>query len=179
METYIALLRGINVGGKNKISMTELRTVFEESGFKDVVTYINSGNIIFKSYNNNELELKSQCEISIKDRFDLDIPVTIISAVDLSNAMQNAPAWWDNNSLSKNNVIFVIQPVIAKELIEQIGVAKPEYEQVSYHGQVIFWSAPLKTYSRTRWSKIAGKPAYKSITIRNANTTKKLLQLIE
>jgi uncharacterized protein (DUF1697 family) len=60
-----------------------------------------------------------------------------------------------------------------------VGHSKPEYEQVSFYGQVIFWSAPIQTFSRTRWSKIVGKSAYQSVTIRNANTTKRLLQLLE
>ena len=179
MQKYIALLRGINVGGKNKISMPELKMMFKDNGYKDVVTYINSGNVIFSSYNNNEGEIRKNCEAAIEDKFNLNIIVTIISAEDISAALHHAPSWWDNDTQSKHNAIFVIPPATAAEIIEQVGIAKPEYEQVGYYGQVIFWSAPINTFSRTRWSKIVGKPAYNSITIRNANTAKKLLQLLE
>lgn len=178
MRKYIALLRGINVGGKNKISMPELKAAFEDNGYKDVVTYINSGNIVFSSHNDNEESLKKECEAVIADRFQLNIPVTIVSAESLLAALQNAPDWWDEDSQSKHNAIFVIPPAIAAEVIEQVGFSKPEYEQIECYGQVIFWSAPIETFSKTRWSKIVGKSVYNSITIRNANTAKKLLQLL-
>lgn len=179
MRNYIALLRGINVGGKNKISMPELKAAFEDNGYKDVATYINSGNVIFSSSDDNEENLRKECESAIANRFKLNISVTIISAENLLAALQNAPIWWDEDTQSKHNAIFVIPPATATEVIEQVGIAKPEYEQIAYHGQVIFWSAPIKTFSRTRWSKIVGKAVYNSITIRNANTTKKLLQFLK
>ncbi|WP_099468103.1 DUF1697 domain-containing protein [Konateibacter massiliensis] len=179
MKKYIALLRGINVGGKNKIAMPELKKMFEENGYQDVLTYINSGNVIFSSHNDDEGEIRKNCEAAIADRFNLSILVTIISAEDLSAALRNTPTWWDEDTQSKHNAIFVIPPATASEIIEQVGIAKEEYEQVGYYGQVIFWSAPIQTFSRTRWAKIVGKLAYNSVTIRNANTTKKLLQLLE
>ncbi len=179
MRKYTALLRGINVGGKNKISMPELKAAFEDKGYRDVITYINSGNVVFSSSNDNKENLRKECESAISDRFKLNILVTIISAEELSAALKNAPAWWNEDSQSKHNAIFVIPPATATEIIEQVGSIKPEYEQIGYYGQVIFWSAPIKTFSRTRWAKIVGNSAYNSVTIRNANTTKKLLQLLE
>jgi uncharacterized protein (DUF1697 family) len=178
MQKYIALLRGINVGGKNKISMPELKRIFEDMGYKDVVTYINSGNVIFSSSNEDEDEIRTSCESAIAEQLNLNILIAIISAKDLASALRNAPTWWDKDAQSKHNAIFVIPPATAPEIIEQVGSAKTEYEQVSYYGQVVFWTAPIQTFSRTRWSKIVGKPAYNSITIRNSNTTKKLLELL-
>lgn len=178
MQKYVALLRGVNVGGKNTISMSELKTVLEKSGFTDVKTYINSGNIVLSSSNKDESELKSICEDAIADNFKLNIPVAILSAQSLSDALQNAPEWWGTLPESKHNAIFVIPPATPEAIMKQAGDSKPEYEQVAFFGQVIFWSAPMKTFSRTRWSKIVGTAAYGSVTIRNANTARKLLQLI-
>ena len=177
MKKYIALLRGINVGGKNKISMTELKKTFEDNGYHNVITYINSGNVIFSCQNEDNAEIKQICQSAIADKFSLNIAVSVLSAEELSAALRNAPEWWDNDEQSKHNAIFIIPPATATDIIEEVGIAKSEYEQVSYYGQVIFWSAPTKTFSRTRWSKIVGKSAYNSVTIRNANTAKKLLQL--
>ncbi|WP_338450959.1 DUF1697 domain-containing protein [Niallia oryzisoli] len=179
MGKYIAFLRGINVGGKNKISMPELRELFEQNGFDDVVTYINSGNIIFSSDNNDEKMLKEECEVLIANKFQLNIPVAIISVNDLFDAHSNAPFWWGQDKDSKHNAIFIIPPTTAEEVIAEVGAIKPEYEKVDHYGRVIFWSAPIKTFSRTRWSKIVGSRLYDSITIRNANTVRKLLQLVE
>lgn len=93
MEKYIALLRGINIGGRNKISMPILRDVFEEIGFLDVVTYINSGNVVFSSDIQDKGELIEKCELIIADKFMLNIPVTVVSAKDLWSALENAPEW--------------------------------------------------------------------------------------
>jgi uncharacterized protein (DUF1697 family) len=177
MEKYIAFLRGVNVGGKNKVSMKELRALFERNGFVDVRTYINSGNIIFVSDKINQEELKKKCESLIAGKSNLMISVTIVSIKDLSTALNNAPSWWNVDKNSKHNVIFVIPPVTVSEVFEQVGAIKPEYEKIDYHDRIIFWSAPIKTFSKTRWSKIVGSSVYDSITIRNANTVNKLIEL--
>lgn len=179
MERYIALLRGVNVGGNNKISMAALKAAFERHGFSMVETYINSGNILFKSENKCLVTIKKECEDIIASEFRLTIAVNIISAKDLLSAIRHAPDWWNADADSKHNAIFVIPPVTAEEVFEQVGAIKPEYEKVGCYGSVIFWSAPIKTFSKTRWSKVVGTSAYNSVTIRNANTTMKLAQLAE
>ncbi len=177
MQKYIALLRGINVGGNNKVSMAILKEAFVKNGFSDVVTYINSGNVIFSSDCVDEMQLKARCEQIIAETFGLQIAVAIISAKDLAAALAQVPAWWDEDADAKHNAIFVIPPATAETIVEEIGATKPEYEKLAHYGNIIFWSAAIKTFSKTRWSKIVGTSAYGKITVRNANTTKKLLQL--
>jgi uncharacterized protein (DUF1697 family) len=96
----------------------------------------------------------------------------------LRDALAHAPDWWNTDKDSKHNAIFVIAPATAASVRAEVGEAKPAYERVACHGKVIFWTAPLATFSRTRWSKITQhKAAYNATTIRNANTTLKLLEL--
>ena len=177
MERYIALLRGVNVGGKNTISMPELKRSFENAGFIDVVTYINSGNILFSADKEDRLALQQKCRHAILENFRLDIAVAVISAAELREALSCAPEWWGENIDAKHNAIFVISPAKPSEIIESVGQLKPEYEQVAMYGNMIFWSAPLATFSRTRFAKVVSTPSYGSVTIRNANTAKKLEQL--
>lgn len=177
MQRYIALLRGVNVGGNNKVAMPLLKTAFERAGFSKVSTYINSGNVLFSADDDDIMLLQERCRRAIMDMFGLNIAVAVISSNDLRKALEHAPPWWDNDCASKHNTIFVIAPADAESVIASVGASKPEYEQISHHGRVIFWSAPVKTFSRTRWSKIVSTPVYDSVTIRNANTTRKLLQL--
>lgn len=174
---YIALLRGVNVGGNNKISMKELKECFEQAGYQNVSTYINSGNVLFDSAEGERLTLIKKCEDIIRERFGFPVGLTVIAAPALKDALGHAPAWWDFDPEAKHNAIFVIPPATAEEIITEVGKAKPEYEQVDHYKELIFWSAPLETFSRTRWSKIVGSRAYKSVTIRNAKTAKKLLEL--
>lgn len=176
-ERYTAFLRGVNVGGKNMIAMPLLRAVLEKAGLNDVCTYINSGNILFSAEENEPIALQNIIRQAIADEFGLDIPVAVISATDYAETMSNAPAWWGDAGDCKHNAIFVIAPADTNALVQQVG-CKPEYEQVDCHGRVIFWSAPLKTFSRTKWSKVASSSAYGAITIRNANTAKKMLLLL-
>ena len=174
---YIALMRGINVGGKNKLPMPALKAAFEAEGFTDVATYINSGNILFSSALDDIVRLRALCEGLILRDFGLSVPVGVITAQSLVDAVAHAPGWWDDGSDAKHNAIFVLPPATVEDIYAAVGQAKPEYETVGHYGNVIFWSAPIKTFSRTRWSKVVGSPVYGSITIRNSSTTRKLAQL--
>lgn len=176
---YIALLRGINVGGNNKVSMAELKECFESLGFKNVSTYINSGNVLFESSEKNKVELVKQCEDIIESHYGFHVVCSVITAIELADAIKNAPKWWGLPGTDKHNALFVIAPATAEEIMEEVGEAKPEYEKVAARGPVIFWTAQFKTFGRTRYSKIVGTKAYQSITIRNANTARKLVVLSE
>lgn len=175
---YVALLRGINVGGNNKVSMPDLRTVFQDLGFTNVSTYINSGNVIFESSEMNPAKLVQVCEVAIEKRFGFPVVTSVIAADIYLDAIKHAPNWWGKPNGEKHNALFIIAPATAKEIMREVGEAKPEYEQVAAYGPVIFWTAPLTTFGRTRYSKIVGTKAYQSITIRNANTTRKIADLL-
>lgn len=174
---FIALLRGINVGGNNKVPMSDLRLVFESLGFENIQTYINSGNVIFDSTKTDKTELVKVCEEAIKKKFGFSVVCSIIAATELHSALNEAPSWWGKDDSSKHNAIFVIAPATAADIINEVGEAKPEYEKVAAVEPIVFWSAPLETFGRTRYSKIVGTKSYASVTIRNANTAKKLAEL--
>lgn len=175
---YIALLRGINVGGNSKVSMAELKICFKQLGCRNVLTYINSGNVIFDYAQTDAAKLSDMCESAIEKQFGFHIVCTLLSANELLEALKHAPKWWDSGD-GKHNAIFVIAPKTVEEIMSEVGEAKPEYELVAAHQPIIFWSAPIKTFSRTRYSKIVGTKAYQFITIRSANTTKKLAELCQ
>ncbi len=170
---YIALLRGINVGGNNKVAMRDLKQCFEQIGFANVVTYINSGNVIFESEKIDATNLIAKCEVAIEKQFGFHVVCSVISSQQLLEAVNHAPKWW-NTGDAKHNAIFVIAPKKAEDIVTEIGEAKPGYEKIAVYHPIIFWSAPVVTFSRTRYSKIVGTKSYQSVTIRNANTTLKL-----
>lgn len=157
--------------------MAELKQCFEKLGFTDVVTYINSGNVIFGSIETDVAKLVALCEKAIEEKFGFKVVCSVIAAADLHKAYAAAPSWWGLDDDDKHNAIFVIPPQTPETIIKEVGDAKPEYEKVAASGSVIFWTAPLKTFGRTRYSKIVGTAAYKFVTIRNANTVKKLVAL--
>ena len=177
MTRYIALLRGINVGGKNKIAMVDLKVAFEKRGFQNVATYINSGNVIFDS-DLEKTDVRNTCEKLILEDFGLDITTYVISASELTEALRFSPSWWNNAPHTRHDVFFVIPPMTATKLCAHVGEIKKEYEKLAHYGELIFWSTSMDVFSKTRWSKISqDKEAYSTITVRNANTVLKLAEL--
>lgn len=176
MKRYIALLRGINISGKNKIAMSELKKCFAELGFAEIVTYLNSGNVIFSSAIEDKDVLTNKVQLMIKDRFHLEIPVFIILQEELAELLKNAPDWWgDDNREIYDNLIFLMPPLSYQEFYDEIGVPKAEYESVYHYKNVVFWSFSRKDYQKTNWwSKTAGSGVSGRITIRTANTVRKI-----
>lgn len=176
MKRYIALLRGINISGKNKIAMSELKKCFAELGFAEIVTYLNSGNVIFSSAIEDKDVLSNKVQLMIKDRFHLEIPVFIILQEELAKLLKNAPDWWgDDNREIYDNLIFLMPPLSYQEFYDEIGVPKAEYESVYHYKNVVFWSFSRKDHQKTNWwSKTAGSGVSGRITIRTANTVRKI-----
>lgn len=177
MEKYIALLRGINVSGKNKVSMPILKEAFEKKGFSKVKTYINSGNVLFSSENTNQEVLTHACEALIAETFDLEISVIVFTVKELSGWLKEAPEWWNQEKQTIHYMIFAIPPMTVSEVVDTVGEIRPAYEKISHQTKVIFWSAPRETFNKARWSKIASSSVNPYVTIRNANTVTKLVEL--
>lgn len=181
MERYIALLRGINISGKNKIAMSELKASFAELGYTAVSTYLNSGNVIFLSDVDDRNVLSSTIKTMIKNKFELDIPVFIISQKELEDILNNAPDWWgDNNKEIYDNLIFMFPSLSYDEFYDEVGNPNEEYEKVHNYKNAIFWSFSRKDYQKTNWwSKTASSNASDEITIRTASTVRKIVSMQE
>ena len=177
MKRYIAFLRGINISGKNKISMAELKKGFEELGFREVKTYLNSGNVIFSSDGDMVEGFANQMERMLKSQFDLDIPVYVISKEELEDILCNAPGWWGNEDKEiYDNLIFIMPPATFAEVFEEIGKPKEELEKIKAYKEAVFWSFSRKDYQKTNWwSKTASANISKKLTIRTANTVRKII----
>lgn len=176
MKRYVALLRGINISGKNKIPMVQLKKEFEKLGFEEVKTYLNSGNVIFSSDEDDIKKLTKLIETAVKDQFGFDIPVFVISKDNLEDILHNAPNWWGNdNKEFYDNLIFIMPPVTFSEVYNQIGEPKEELEKIMNYNEVVFWSFDRKKYQKTNWwSKTASADISTKLTIRTANTVRKI-----
>lgn len=118
MIEYIALLRAVNVGGKNKVTMSILKQEMQTKGFQNVITYINSGNILFDSEFSKEHNTDILRSI-IKDSFNLDIDVIIVSTKDLEESLSFVPVWWhDGNKEVVHNALFLFDPKTRDEMLE-------------------------------------------------------------
>ena len=175
MKRFVALLRGVNISGKNKVPMAELKKGFENLAFEEVRTYLNSGNVIFSSDENDTRKFTHQIEAMIKKQFGLEIPVFVISRELLEDILHNAPDWWGNGDKEiYDNLIFIIPPATFSDVYNEIGEPKPELEKIKDYKDVIFWSFSRKDYQKTNWwSKTASAAISSKLTIRTANTVKK------
>ena len=173
---YIALLRGVNISGKNKVPMAELKKIFEELGFGAVKTYLNSGNVIFSSDEENIGSLTDRIETTIKKWFGLDIPIFVISKEDLEDILQHAPAWWgDENKEIYDNLIFIMPPATFAEVWGKIGEPREGLEKIKNYKVAVFWSFSRKDYQKTNWwPKTASANISGKLTIRTANTVRKI-----
>lgn len=177
MKQFVALLRGINISGKNKVPMAELKKGFENLAFEEVRTYLNSGNVIFSSDENDIRKFTHQIEAMIKKQFGLEIPVFVISRGLLEDILHNAPDWWGNGDKEiYDNLIFIIPPATFSDVYNEIGEPKPELEKIKDYKDVIFWSFSRKDYQKTNWwSKTASTNISTKLTIRTANTVRKIV----
>lgn len=176
MKRYIAFLRGINISGKNRVPMAELKVCFEKLGFADVKTYLNSGNVAFSSQQNDADSITSQLEQALGERFSVTIPVFVISQRELEDILRHAPQWWGGeNKEIYDNLIFIMKPATFQEVIKEIGDPKEGLEQIQDYQQTVFWSFNRSEYQKTNWwSKTASANISYKLTIRTAGTVRKI-----
>ena len=157
--------------------MSELKTGFVEMGYTEVFTHLNSGNVIFSSDIDDTAILVNTIKMMIKNKFELDIPVFIILQEELEDILNNAPDWWgDDNKDIYDNLIFMFPPLSYNEFYNKVGNPKEEYEKVYNYKNAVFWSFNRKDYQKTNWwSKTASSNIRDKITIRTANTARKIV----
>ena len=173
---YAALLRGINVGGHNKVNMKELKEAFEQAGMSSVKTYINSGNIVFQDSREKE-QVTILLEQAILEWFGLRIRVLVYSFDEYSRIAQAVPSEWANDKQLKSDVLFLWQQIDQESVMEQLPL-KPDIDQAIYVPGAILWSVDREQTSRSGMAKIVGTALYKQVTIRNVNTVRKIYELM-
>jgi uncharacterized protein (DUF1697 family) len=180
MKRYVVLLRGINVGGKNKIPMAALKECLGDLGFTNVSTYIASGNVILESDKSAD-EIKTQIESTLPKSFKLDselVKVLVLSQSQLQAVIDSKPkGFGEQPDKYHSDAIFLL----GSDPTEAMAVFNPkEGVDEIWLGNGVIYSQRLSTErTKSRLNSIVGTPAYKSMTIRNWNTTTKLLELIK
>lgn len=175
---YVALLRGINVGGNNKINMKELKHAFEEAGMTAVKTYINSGNIIFADVARSKQEVTVKLENVIFSEFGLRIKVLVYAIDEYTRIAEAIPAEWTNDEKLKSDVLFLWEEVDDESVLSQLPL-KAEIDHAQYVPGAILWSVERGKVTKSGMAKIVGTKLYKQITIRNVNSVRKIHQLMQ
>lgn len=176
--TYVALLRGVNVGGKNTVSMAKLKACVETLGFSGVRTYINSGNVIFDTTGTSPRKLEAAIERALEREFGSPIRVVVRSVSEMRDVVRAMPRGWNLSNESRFYVIFLSHRIDTRSVLETLK-PKPGVDDVLYRKGTLFWMTRFKDVTRSALQKAIRLPEYKEMTIRNANTTRKLCELMK
>jgi uncharacterized protein (DUF1697 family) len=179
MMTCIAMLRGINVGGSKPVKMQRLRASFQELGFKNVSTYLQSGNVVFQAPSSSPTSLASRIEQQIQKDFGFDVSVLVRTAGELSQVVTGNPFLKDKGmDTCWLHITFLSQaaPGTAAKSLEPLAATA---ERFKVSGREIFLFCP-NGYGRTKLSNNAiEKKLSVGATTRNWNTVNALLQMAE
>jgi uncharacterized protein (DUF1697 family) len=179
MVRYVALLRGINVGGRNLIGMPALRACFVDEGFPDARTYIQSGNVVFTASRIRVDVLTRRIEALLSVTFDYQASVVLRSLTQMRAIVASAPTGFGAKpDAYRSDVIFLKEPLDAKAAMEVV-LTRPGVDGVSPGVGVLYFSRLISQAAQSRLSRIVSSPIYPSVTIRNWNTTTALLRLAE
>jgi uncharacterized protein (DUF1697 family) len=172
---FVALLRGINVGGKNRVEMPKLREAFGKLGFEDVRTYINSGNVIFR---HDEAPRAEAVEKALRTEFGFAIKVTLRDRANIEAIADALPDDWVNDDTMKCDVMFLWDHLDSRQTLDEVTV-KPDIDEVKSVEGALIWRVDRPVLTRSGLMRVAGSELYKSMTIRNCNTVRKLAALME
>jgi uncharacterized protein (DUF1697 family) len=179
MATYVALLRGINVGGKNMIKMPALKECFEAGGFEDITTYIQSGNVLFRATGSGA-ELARRIEKMLGKTFDhYNAWVLVRSRAQMRTIVEKAPKGFgaDPNTYLYD-VVFLKEPLTARAALKKVPT-KEDVDEVHDGRGVLYFSRLKSRATSSRLNRVASLSIYQNMTIRNWNTITRLLRMMD
>ena len=178
MTRYVALLRGINVGGKNLIKMPALKACFEANGFENVSTYIQSGNVVFEAPDRPPVQLTRRIEAMLAEAFDYVPTVVVRNRKQMRAIVERAPKGFGAEPTKyRYDVFFLKEPLTATAAMKHLPT-NPAVDRAHAGTSVLYVSRLTAKATQSRLNKIISSPIYPSVTIRNWNTTTKLLELM-
>ena len=176
---YILLLRGVNVGGKNKVPMSELKELLLNAGFEDIYTYINSGNLFFSSDENREICISKIINV-LESNYDFSIPFALVTKEEYLKERAELPDWWEEK-LARRDVLFFSCNLDKSEVLDFIDKSE-FYNEIVYVGRhAVFWGKydEAEFLKSTYHKKLMKQDFYKKITIRNGKTFEKIAEILE
>ena len=179
MTRYALLIRGINVGGKNKVVMAQLCQELAELGLENVETYINSGNIFFDS-SKARTKLVESLQGFFEEYYPFIKSFSLLSQKDYEEELRNLPDWWFQE-IARKDVLFYTEGLDRESVEEKLRVLQLRDEVLHFGKVAVFWGKfSEESYAKTAYHKQLLKlPFYGKITIRNANTFDKIGQLLK
>jgi uncharacterized protein (DUF1697 family) len=174
----VALLRGINVGGKNLIGMADLAECFRDGGYRDVRTYIQSGNVLFTADSATGPALEDVLERMIETRFGIPILVVVRSRDELGATIAAAPPNHGSDEL-RSDVFFLKHPLTAEAAYAELPELREGVDSVALGPGVLYFSRVAAQASKTRIARLMSMPVFREMTVRNWRTTTRLFAMLD
>ena len=175
---YEALLRAVNVGGRNPVKMGPLKECLERQGFESVATYIQSGNVMFESDKKGAATLAGLIERTLSATFGFEIPIVLRSSAQLRTVVEGAPASWKRRNDLRRNVAFLRPSLKATQALKDVEV-KEGVDVVTPGKGVLYMSTVISAVGSSRLTKLVTKKIYGEMTIRSFTTCEKILGLMD
>jgi uncharacterized protein (DUF1697 family) len=175
---YVALLRGINVGGETLMKMADLKACLDGLGLDQVSTYIASGNVLFAAAEMNTAELETRIHAAIHEQFNLPVKVVVLDRAAYGRIVKAIPGAWQDDASIRANVGFVSRGINTSEVVRELQ-PDPAVEQVEAVDGAILWATKRDSLNRSVMRKLVGGPVYKEMTVRSLATTLKLHRLLD
>ena len=174
--TYIAFLRGVNVGGKGIVSMAAIKEALVALGLSDVRTYINSGNVIFSTRASDAQRLTARIEKTVEQHTGMAIKVLVTDHKTLKKMVDAIPRNWVDDKTMRTYVLLLWKELDDRGILDRLPI-KPGVDDLKYTLGAVVWRVDRANVGRSQMNRIVGTPLYKKITIRSANTLRKLSEL--
>jgi uncharacterized protein (DUF1697 family) len=176
MTRYVALLRGINVGGNNKVPMASLKQAFEGMGYTQVSTYINSGNVLFSVPASTKVDVP-HIEQVLTDTYGFAVRVVVRNEKNIQKLVQTIPSTWSNDTTQKTDVLFLWDTYNKKSTLDCVAT-NPAVDTLLYIEGALVWHIDRAAYTKSGMHTFVGTEVYKHMTARNINTVRALARLL-
>ncbi|TFV95316.1 DUF1697 domain-containing protein [Leifsonia flava] len=178
MASSVALLRGINVGGRNLIGMPALADAFRDAGYSHVTTHLQSGNVLFTASPPTGAALEDSLERMLQKAFDIPLLVVVRSTEELAATIAGAPADHGSDTL-RSDVYFVKQPLTVDEVWQQLPELREGVDSIAPGPGALYFSRVAARATKTRIQRLLAMPVFQQMTVRTWRTTTRLLELLE
>jgi uncharacterized protein (DUF1697 family) len=174
--TYVAFLRGVNVGGKGIVSMAAIKEAVVALGLSDVRTYINSGNVIFSTRASDARRLTARIEKALEQHTSMAIKVLVMDHKTLKKMVEAIPRNWVDDKTMRTYVLLLWKELDDRTILDRLPM-KPGVDELRYTPGAVVWRVDRENVGRSQMNRIVGTALYKKITVRSANTMRKLNEL--
>lgn len=178
MMPHVALLRGINIGGRNPVAMPEIVECFQAAGYENVRTHLHSGNVLFHAPTDDGVDLETVLDLLLAERFGISIPTVVRTRDELAATIASAPKDHGAEEL-RSEVFFLKRPLTVDAAMQEMPELREGVDAIAPGPGALYFSRVAAQARRTRITRYMSLPVFQQMTVRSWGTTTRLLDLLD